>query len=749
MKNSNNLFSRIPMYVEQFDKILVNYEELLNPDPRAMVLWRKHLDAAKDAIKSPLFRVAIVGTVKAGKSTLINCLLSTDLLKRGAGIITAFITRIVDADEIGGWVKLKSWEDINRHIRSCLQTLPLGELTRSEKKLLSNFDIRENNHRDTLKEWLSLLKEEHAFQKAGVDSNTIVLSAYLGGFDEVASYIKEAESATITFGADNIYEHQKFVGKEEVAVYLVDMELRWPLKELGDSVEIGDCQGIDSPNPLHFSLVQDYLLKSHLITYLINTRIGLREADFKLLKAIEKLRLYPNTVFVLNVDLDSHSSLDDLRELEDKVKRDLSFLAISPKLFSFSSLFHLMAGIEDKISSVDRMRLGMWRVRKDLLEKSKEEYQKFRDYLREVVINNRKKLIVQTACSKLVLLSESLIDSLNLRLELSGKSKQKLDEISSEVENYNETVSRQLEAVKNMLEGLEDSLKKEIGKKVDDFFSGTENSVTRIALDAIDSYQIENKFLRSKNSDHKQMALNMYAFYLEFKDLLTTVLVEKVKLDVLEFAEELKREVLEELEKQGKAYWNLLSGTLKSYQQEFKSAGIFKSFDTDIPFAFDTLSKEIEIPTFDELLSQESIGRSTFMVKFSIRQMGYLLGSFKKKVLRLKGGQKKEDKFLEMLKEAVNFMKSEAKKDLLFSLQDYHHNFKFRYAYRLIEEYIGELESLFDSRIEMAIVETKSALATVSGASEETDKKTEELEKFKERLETLAHDLAAIVKSST
>jgi len=56
--------------------------------------WYWILENLQKKLAENRCRIAVVGTVKSGKSTLINSLLSFDLLKRGAGIVTAMITRI-------------------------------------------------------------------------------------------------------------------------------------------------------------------------------------------------------------------------------------------------------------------------------------------------------------------------------------------------------------------------------------------------------------------------------------------------------------------------------------------------------------------------------------------------------------------------------------------------------------------------------------------------------------------------------
>ncbi|NIR17385.1 MAG: hypothetical protein GWN86_27135, partial [Desulfobacterales bacterium] len=62
---------------------------------------------------------------------------------------------------------------------------------------------------------------------------------------------------------EELEKHQDFVSQESQAVYLRDMELELPISWLGEMVELGDCQGSDSPNPLHFAMLQEYLLSSH------------------------------------------------------------------------------------------------------------------------------------------------------------------------------------------------------------------------------------------------------------------------------------------------------------------------------------------------------------------------------------------------------------------------------------------------------------------------------------------------------
>ncbi|NIR17584.1 MAG: hypothetical protein GWN86_28220, partial [Desulfobacterales bacterium] len=58
---------------------------------------------------------------------------------------------------------------------------------------------------------------------------------------------------------------------------------------------------------------------SHFILYVLSSRVGMRQADLKLIEAIKILRLLPQTLFILNIDLDEHSSEESLKRLQERV----------------------------------------------------------------------------------------------------------------------------------------------------------------------------------------------------------------------------------------------------------------------------------------------------------------------------------------------------------------------------------------------------------------------------------------------
>ena len=56
--------------------------------------WQEALQHAEDRLQQAKVRIAVLGAVKSGKSTLLNAVLGADRLRRGAGILTSIVTRI-------------------------------------------------------------------------------------------------------------------------------------------------------------------------------------------------------------------------------------------------------------------------------------------------------------------------------------------------------------------------------------------------------------------------------------------------------------------------------------------------------------------------------------------------------------------------------------------------------------------------------------------------------------------------------
>ncbi len=260
--------------------------------------WYRILESLQKKLDENRCRMAVVGTVKSGKSTLINSLLGSDLLKRGAGIVTAMITRIEPGDRAGAVLYFKDWEEVNGELNSALSLFPSPVLL--ERK--EGYDIRQPEDRRLLTQALAQADQAQLLHLDMLDKNYILVKSFLEGYDEVQK-ILAGGSQRLELNAAELTAHQQLVGREAEAVYLKDVRLKLPFPWPAKGLELGDCQGSDSPIPQHLAQVQNYLIGADLVIYVVSSRIGLRQADYKFLTDLKRMRLWENCVFVLNLDL--------------------------------------------------------------------------------------------------------------------------------------------------------------------------------------------------------------------------------------------------------------------------------------------------------------------------------------------------------------------------------------------------------------------------------------------------------------
>jgi hypothetical protein len=241
---SMNGYQQFKRKIEQRELILEGcireLEEQQLADSAQSALWRETLSRVSESLEDQLLRIAVVGSVKSGKSTLINTLLERDLLKRGAGITTAFITRIKTNRDLGGWVELKPWQQVHDEINGSLRMLPLLQ---GEPQAMPEVDIRRSGDRERLRDRVGRVQREWQQGHGPLDSHFLVLNNMLEGFPEVGDMIGEGATRLI-FDGPSVGRHQRFAGAESNAAYVRDMELHVPAPWLGDCIEIRPIRSI-------------------------------------------------------------------------------------------------------------------------------------------------------------------------------------------------------------------------------------------------------------------------------------------------------------------------------------------------------------------------------------------------------------------------------------------------------------------------------------------------------------------------
>jgi len=737
MKAYSHLKRKIRQRMEILEETLRELEELGALEGEAGRRWRTHLAGVGRSIEDFVLRVAVVGSVKSGKSTLINALVGSDLLRRGAGIVTSFVTRIRTSDRLGGWVEIKPWSQIIEELNDSARMLPDFEGDGNHEPV----DIRRAEDRQGLRDRLRQVQNDRQQTRGHVEPGFFALKGYLDGYDLLGSSVGEGVNRLL-FDPTSIRQHQRFVGTQGQEVYLRDMELQVPIPWLGENVEIADCQGSDSPNPLHFALLQQHLLGTHLVLYVISSRYGLREADFRLLEFIRTLRLDPHTLFVLNVDLDVHPDLEDIEAMCGRVKSELEWVVPDPQLFRFSALLHLADQVGDALPEKERRLLRHWKKEKALVRKSSQGFQGFRDRMAERIQRQRTDTLLRSILNRLSLVAGSVLDTVKTRKAFLDQDIEVLKESSGPLREKHASMQGMLLTLRNSISGLREALLQDLDGSADAFFHPTAGMIVPETMELVERFPMDPRVHREL-TDLRQALRQLYRVYLEFREGITRFLVERINTRVIEFAREREAFLQARLQQAYESFWTLFQTAVEEYRGGLAQYGVsLEKFEGSRGWDGAFLGR-IQPAPFSAAASRAVTRRGTLLLKFGLARLSGWLEDWKSSSgNRGWGGLSRSlTGTPKVVEEAVALIKAETRSELGQSFAAYAGDFKVRYLRRMLDQGISQLHDEFEMRSEMARLDWTHLVDRSRAAGEDRTVAREALIRAGQILEAMKEEL--------
>ena len=429
-------------------RLLDDAEEITERVDEGIAHWRSTCRTISEQISQETMRVAVVGAIKSGKSTFVNTLFGGDYLKRGAGVVTSIVTRVRIGPELRAILYLKSWDEVNREIDQASVLLP----SNNQSVETQPFDIRRERDRQRLAAALDDLAADQLISNDTRSAGSVLLECCLNGYERVRELV-EADQRTVIFKNGRFPEHRDFVGDDAMAVYLKDVQLEIDTPGLGEGVEIADCQGSDSPNPLHLAMIQDYLMMAHLTLYVVSSRTGLRQADIRFLSMIRKMGIMDTVAFIVNCDFSEHESLEDLKEGVRKIEADLSLLCPEPKLFTFSALFRLMSQVEADLSPRERDRFAHWCREAEMIAFADRERSRFQEFLERKISKERSHLLLKNHLERLEIVAGGIGSWIAFNRDLLARDVNGARELADHAHRQQDRLDRLKQTVKNTLDG--------------------------------------------------------------------------------------------------------------------------------------------------------------------------------------------------------------------------------------------------------------------------------------------------------
>ena len=638
-------------------------------------------------------RVAVVGPIKSGKSTLANAILGGDYLKRGAGVVTSFVTRVHRGKDLKAELQFKTWDEVNEDIDQALVLFPTTDWQPRD----GGFDIRREADRQGLRRALASLNPEQLLSRDARNANSVLLASYLKGYARVRDILKDTPE-TIRYSADRFAEHRDFVGDDALAVYLKDIRLEIRSPHLQRHVELADCQGSDSPNPLHLAMIQDYLLQAHLLIYVISSRTGLRRADIRFLSMIKKMGIIDNVLFILNADFSEHDSLEDLEQLGRRVIDELAILRPEPEMYTFSALLNLFRAQPDQLSPKDRQRLEQWEQDRAFRAYADRETERFFKDLQTKLVNESLTLLLRNHVERLLVMAADLNRMVGVKRELLLADETRAAEIVARIKRNQEQMGRIRSVIKSTLDGSIQIIRKDLRREVDRFFDPHTPDVIGALRDFIRNYSVPSWQEHLDGLAAAGFPNTLYHVYQEFKQALDGYIAESITPQIFHFVRAQEQRVVDALHQAALPYGSMVEDAVGDFRTTVGELGIGGAMDEGRhPAALPGLeairrAASLKLPPASAAMRYSAKVKSEAILRLGAYKV---LRGFRKLIRKpVTDGHQEE---IRALKDGVERMKRETERSVLFHFKDYRENIKFRYMFPMVESAADQIaEALLD-----------------------------------------------------
>jgi GTPase SAR1 family protein len=683
-------------------------------------------------------RVAVVGSIKSGKSTFINAFLKGDYLKRGAGVVTSIVTRVQKGPGLKATLVFKSWEEIHSDLEHAMVLLPPMQIVSDT----ASFDFRKAECRSALQAALAALGPDRLISSGARNENSVLMASYLNGYDRV-QHIVSTETVIQHYENEAFARHRDFVGDDSLAVYLKDIQIEINADVLDGNLEVADCQGSDSPNPLHLAMIQDYLLLTHLIIYVISSRTGLRRADIRFLSMIQKMGLAEQILFVVNCDFSEHESLESLLPLVERIREEISLIKPSPCIYTLSSLYNLFVHTESGLSEKDSMRLLQWRKEQAFAAFSDSQTRRFLDDFEAMLLHERFGLLLRNPVERLRVISAGMDYWIDINVDMLSRDAVGASEMLERIKRHEARILQLKIMVKSTLDGALQKIRQELKTDVNRFFDRHDGEVFSSMLHFIRRYAgVLDPFQEKTPKIGFTQAL--FLVFQEFKHSLDIFVTESIMPEMVRFVREEEAKISAYLQTIAAPYDGLLQDALSDYNKSMSSIGVMPIQNPMDP---------LRIPELDAVKSQTGLRLPSvgITLQYSARikteavaKLGcYTVISLIKRMLKKPMQTRQADEIL-ALKDGVDRMKRETERSIISHFMDYRENLKFQYIDKLAgAAFQSLLECLLD-RFDAYSMDMTRISQRADGQQSDKERVAQALNKMRRTSREIAEQIKSI-----
>ncbi|MGD8285431.1 MAG: dynamin family protein [Desulfobacterales bacterium] len=675
--------------------------------------WEKTCGNLPKHLTENIVRVAVIGPIKSGKSTFLNSVFQGDYVKRGAGVVTSIVTRVRSGERLRASLFFKSWGEVNADMQQALVLFPsLNWRTENGK-----FDIRIDKERRELQRALADVSSDQLITHDTRNINNVLLSSYLKGYDTARAFLGR-ENTVKRYKDDLFAEHKAFAGDETLAVYLKDILLEISSGSVKSNIEIADCQGSDSSNPLHLAMIQDYLMLTHLIVYVVSSRTGLRQADIRFLSMIKKMGIIDNIFFVINCDFSEHESIRDLQRLVDRVQEELSMIKPEPQIYAFSALYNLFSSLSEIASKKDRLRFEQWKADTELADFSKLESNRFNTVFYEHLAQKRKSLLLENHIERLGVMSKGIADWIDLNRDVLANNADRKKMLLDRIRRHQQRLNQLKSAIKNSLSGAIPVIKKELHLDVNRFLDAQAGDMVTDIENFISNYS----FSAGRYEESLQSAgfsQTLYHVFQEFKHAVDTFIAEVINPEIIRFIHSKEVQIGDYFQAVIDPFDTMVDDAYHEYMglsDRNKSSDVNPSGNA--------------APEINAVIQESGLVRPPLIANMSYStkikteaymRLGYYRVSGRLKKIVKRSANAYGEEALKALNDGVQRMKRETKQSIIFHFKDYQENLKFSYLYKLVDATAASYAQALLDHFQAHFFDLSSTIEQISSSQHDKD----------------------------
>lgn len=492
--------------------------------------YRHYLTKLPEALDTGQLKIAVTGVIKSGKSTLINSILGKEVVKRGAGVMTAITTRIRKGKRYNARLSFKSWDQINTELGDAMAFFPSDQ----DKQIAGGaFDIRRSKDRQLLMQIQTELEKKMPTADLRTRPEWMLIQYALNGYETCKDFVG-ADEHQHQFTGKQFDDHKMFTANQDHAYYVKDVCLDLWGSALSSNLEIADCQGADSTDPAQLGRVLDYLSSADLILYCISSRTGLRQSDITLLRRLEAIGRLDQVLFIVNCDLSEHEDLADLKRVGKGVITDLGRLNIqNPDIYFFSALLNLFGHLKH-LSAKDKARMEFWLSDNVISQYSRDQYQKFEQNFENLIKTRSFELLLSSHLNQMNMICRQLIERSETFTNLLSSDHQKEAQAKQQLLIEYENFSKYASLFETAFPRVTEELKTRVGSDLADYFNTNGRKLYQDIISFIDTIQLDVDQYRKMKGDSGFQHI-FYLIFQDFKQQLALFTIEQLQPEIGKF----------------------------------------------------------------------------------------------------------------------------------------------------------------------------------------------------------------------